>query len=51
MSKRETLKAVINEINKLNKKIDLKIIIGQDYKKEASQHKKLLDTYNKLTIQ
>ena len=30
------------EINKINKKIDLKILQGEDYKREARDHKLLL---------
>ena len=30
------------EINKINKKIDFKILQGQEYKKEARDHKLLL---------
>lgn len=30
------------EINKINKKIDVKILKGQDYKREARDHKLLL---------
>lgn len=42
MSKRETKRALVHEINKLNKKIEIKIALGQDYRKEGQSHAKLL---------
>ncbi len=42
MSQTQYLKMLEREIQKINKKIDLKILQGQDYKKEARDHKLLL---------
>ena len=42
MSQTQYLKMLEIEIQKINKKIDLKILQGQDYKKEARDHKLLL---------
>lgn len=42
MSQTQYLKMLEREINKINKKIDLKILQGQDYFKEARDHKLLL---------
>jgi len=42
MSQSQYLKMLEREIHKLNKQIDLKIIRGEDYKKEARNHKLLL---------
>ncbi|MDD5720917.1 MAG: hypothetical protein PHT16_00490 [Candidatus Pacebacteria bacterium] len=42
MSQTQYLKMLEREIQKINKKIDLKILQGQDYKKEARNHKLLL---------
>ena len=42
MSQAQYLKMLEREIQKINKKIDLKILQGQDYKKEARDHKLLL---------
>lgn len=42
MSQTQYLKMLEREINKINKKIDLKILQGQDYKREARDHKLLL---------
>ncbi len=39
MSQKQYLKVVEKEIQKINQKIDLKIIRGEDYKKEARDHK------------
>jgi len=41
MSKQETKEQVIKRINQLNKKIDLKIVLGKDYKKEMKEHENL----------
>lgn len=41
MCKKQTKQAIIKRLNSLNKKIDLKIINGCDYKKEAQEHKNL----------
>ena len=42
MSQKQYLKILEKEINKLNQKIDLKILQGEDYKREARDHKLLL---------
>jgi len=42
MSQTQYLKMLEKEIQKINKKIDLKILQGQDYRREASDHKLLL---------
>jgi len=42
MSQKEYLKVLEREIQKLNHKIDLKIIKGEDYRKEAHDHKLIL---------
>ena len=42
MSQSQYLKMLEREIQKLNKKIDLKIMEGEKYAKEAREHKLLL---------
>jgi hypothetical protein len=42
MSQAQYLKMLEREINKINKKIDLRILQGQDYRREARDHKLLL---------
>lgn len=42
MSKNKLIKTIQNQIEKVNDIIDLKIIRGESYKKEATQHKFLL---------
>jgi len=42
MSQSQYLKMLEKEIQKINKKIDLKILQGQDYRREARDHKLLL---------
>ncbi len=42
MSKRQYLKTLNREIQKLNGIIDLKIVEGRDYRRESLRHKKLL---------
>lgn len=42
MSQSQYLKMLEKEIQKINKKIDLKILQGKDYKREARDHKLLL---------
>lgn len=42
MSQIQYLKMLEKEIQKINKKIDLKILQGKDYRKEARDHKLLL---------
>ena len=42
MSQSQYLKMLEREIQKINKKIDLKILQGQVYRKEAREHRLLL---------
>ena len=42
MRREQYLKIIEREINNINKKIDMKIMKGIDYKKEALEHKQLL---------
>ena len=42
MSQSQYLKMLEREIQKINKKIDLKILQGQDYRREARNHRLLL---------
>lgn len=42
MSQSQYLKMLEREIQKINKKIDLKILQGEKYMKEAREHKLLL---------
>lgn len=42
MSQTQYLKMLEREIQKINEKIDLKILKGQEYKREARDHKLLL---------
>lgn len=49
MSKEKTIHELSQEINKLNEKIDLKIIRGKSYKKEAKHHKFLVMQLNRLS--
>lgn len=42
MSQSQYLKFLEREIQKINKRIDLKIVRGEDYKREARDHKLLL---------
>ena len=42
MSQKQYLKTVEKEIQRINRIIDLKILRGEEYKKEAMDHKLLL---------
>lgn len=42
MSQKEFLKNIEKEIQRINKKIDLKILRGEEYSKEARDHRLLL---------
>ena len=42
MSQKQYLKAIEKEIQKINKRIDLKILRGEEYKREARDHRLLL---------
>ena len=42
MSKEQYLKIINKELQKVNKKIDVKIIRGEEYFREAREHKMLL---------
>jgi hypothetical protein len=46
MSQTQYLKMLEKEIQKINKKIDLKILQGEKYAKEAREHKLLLKKVN-----
>lgn len=48
MNTKKYKKVLEREIDKLNQKIDLKILWGQSYREEARRHKALLERiYNK----
>ena len=49
MSQSQYLKMLEKEIQKVNKSIDLKILRGEDYKREARNHKLLLKKVRFLT--
>lgn len=51
MSKYRLSRIIQAEINKLNEEIDLKIIWGQSYKKEARRHKFLVSQFEALSRQ
>ena len=42
MSQKQYLKSIEKEIQRINKKIDLKILNGEKYSKEARDHRLLL---------
>jgi hypothetical protein len=42
MSQKQYIKTIEKEINRINQIIDLKILHGEDYQKEARDHKLLL---------
>ncbi len=42
MNREQYIKIVEREIHNINKKIDIKILQGVDYRKEAREHKQLL---------
>ncbi len=42
MTREQYLKIIEREIHNINKKIDIKILRGEDYSKEAREHKELL---------
>lgn len=42
MSQKQYLKTIEKEIQRINRRIDLKILRGEEYKKEAHDHKLLL---------
>ncbi|MFA7191776.1 MAG: hypothetical protein WC089_00540 [Candidatus Paceibacterota bacterium] len=41
MSKEQYIKLIERELNNINKRIDMKILAGQEYHKEAQDHKLL----------
>ena len=49
MSKHRVHKAILEEIDALNERIDLKMIRGQSYRHEALRHKVLLVQLRRLT--
>lgn len=48
MSKEKTIQELLREIKIINEKIDMKIIRGKAYKKEAKHHKFLVLHLNRL---
>lgn len=48
MSSKDFLKVVENELQRLNDRIDLKILKGRSYRKEAERHKFLLRELRRL---
>ncbi len=51
MSQKQYLKMLEKEIQKVNKAIDIKIMRGEEYKKEARDHKLMLRRMRYLTRQ
>jgi hypothetical protein len=50
MSKKQYLRALNEELQKLNGLIDLKILHDRDYKREALRHKRLLSEVRKQEV-
>ena len=50
MSREQYLKIVEREIHNINKKIDIKILQGMDYSREAREHKQLLHKIRQHSI-
>jgi hypothetical protein len=48
MSKHQALRAIKNEIKRLNHEIDLRIIKGLSYKEQSRRHKYLMAQLNQL---
>ncbi len=51
MSKNKLIKTIQNQIERINDTIDVKIIRGQSYKREALQHKFLLNCLKNAQIE
>ncbi|OJI08520.1 MAG: hypothetical protein COX02_00865 [Candidatus Vogelbacteria bacterium CG22_combo_CG10-13_8_21_14_all_37_9] len=51
MSHRDLIREIYNEIQALNREIDIKIIRGYPYKQESKRHKFLTVQLNSLTRQ
>jgi hypothetical protein len=51
MSKYATIKAIEYELDIINRQIDMKIITGRSYKKDALRHKSLLAQLRHLKAQ
>lgn len=51
MSQKQYLKMLEREIRKINRKIDEKILRGEEYKREAHDHKLMLRRLRYLTRQ
>lgn len=49
MTKQKLIKETLKQIEKLNDKIDVKIITAKEWSKEAKLHKSLLNQYQGLT--
>ena len=48
MSKKETKRTLIKEINKINRKIEINIALGRSYSKEAQRHAKLFNAIESI---
>ncbi|MFA7000350.1 MAG: hypothetical protein WC241_04540 [Candidatus Paceibacterota bacterium] len=42
MTREQYIKIIERELHNINKKIDIKILQGMDYRREANEHKQLL---------
>ena len=49
MSKHQALRAIKNEIKRLNQEIDIRIIKGLSYKDLSKRHKLLMSQLNSIT--
>lgn len=49
MSKHQALRAIKNEIKRLNQEIDIRIIKGLSYKDLSKRHKLLMSQLNNMT--
>lgn len=48
MSKKQIQSAIAKELEKLNQKIDIKILEGESYRRDARRHKLLLSQMKQL---
>jgi hypothetical protein len=48
MSKTKTIQALKKQLEKINIKIDLKIVAGQDYKKLSIEHLRIVKALNAI---
>ena len=51
MSKHQTIKTILHELDKLNQEIDIRIIRGVSYIREARRHKFLMAQLKRLSPQ